>query len=225
MNQALGNFDKTIYFTQPIEESPVNLWNSIGELAADIRAGKVSTMLIVGANPVYDAPADLDFRTLLPTVKFTARLGLYEDETSALCHWHIPQAHGLESWGDARAYDGTVTIIQPLIAPLYGGKSNCDFLAVLGGRAGKPSHDIVREFWQAGEERRGLRRFLGADAARWRNGRHDISSQAGFAQSGNRRPGASPPRRKELRLFFVPIRRSGTGNLQIMAGCRNCRSR
>jgi MoCo/4Fe-4S cofactor protein with predicted Tat translocation signal len=151
MNQTLGNFDKTIYFTQPIAESPVNLWNSIGELAADIRAGKVSTMLIVGANPVYDAPADLDFRGLLPRVKFSARLGLYEDETSALCHWHIPQAHAFESWSDARAYDGTVSIIQPLIAPLYGGKSECDFLAVLGGHVGKSSHDIVREFWQAGK--------------------------------------------------------------------------
>jgi molybdopterin-containing oxidoreductase family iron-sulfur binding subunit len=82
-------------------------------------------------------------------VKFSVRLGLYEDETSALCHWHIPQAHALESWGDARAYDGTVTIIQPLIEPLYGGKSEHDFLSLLNGQTGKPSHDIVREFWQA----------------------------------------------------------------------------
>jgi MoCo/4Fe-4S cofactor protein with predicted Tat translocation signal len=149
INQALGNFDKTIYFSQPIEESPVNQWHSIGELAADIRAGKVTTLLILGGNPAYDAPADLGFRDLLPKAKFTARLGLYEDETSALCHWHIPQAHSLESWGDARAYDGTISVIQPLIAPLYGGKSEIDFLALLNGQAGKPSHDIVREFWQA----------------------------------------------------------------------------
>jgi MoCo/4Fe-4S cofactor protein with predicted Tat translocation signal len=149
INQALGNFDKTIYFTQPIEESPIDQWQSIGELAADIRAGKVTTVLILGSNPAYDAPADLGFRELLPKVKFSARLGLYEDETSALCHWHIPQAHSLESWGDARAYDGTISVIQPLIAPLYGGKSEIDFLALLIGQAGKPSHDIVREFWQA----------------------------------------------------------------------------
>jgi molybdopterin-containing oxidoreductase family iron-sulfur binding subunit len=149
MNQTLGNFDKTVYFTEPIEESPVNQWQSIGELAADIRGGKVSTLLILGGNPVYDAPADLGLGDLLPKVKFTARLGLYEDETSALCHWHIPQAHSLESWGDARAYDGTITVIQPLIAPLYAGKSEHDFLALLTGQAGKPSHDIVREFWRA----------------------------------------------------------------------------
>jgi MoCo/4Fe-4S cofactor protein with predicted Tat translocation signal len=148
MNQALDNFDKTVYFTEPIEESPINQWQSIGELAADIRAGKVSTLLILGGNPAYDAPADLALKELLPKVKFSARLGLYEDETSALCHWHIPQAHILESWGDAKAYDGTITVIQPLIAPLYGGKSDIDFLALLNGQAGKPSHDIVREFWQ-----------------------------------------------------------------------------
>ena len=149
INQALGNFDKTLYFTQPIEESPANQWESIGELAADIRAGEVTTFLILGGNPAYDAPSDLGFRDLLPKVKFSARLGLYEDETSAQCHWHIPQAHSLESWGDARAYDGTISIIQPLIAPLYGGKSEIDFLALLNGQPGKPSHDIVREFWQA----------------------------------------------------------------------------
>jgi molybdopterin-containing oxidoreductase family iron-sulfur binding subunit len=149
INQALGNFDKTVYFTQPIEESPINQWESIGELAADIRSGRVTTLLILAGNPAYDAPSDLGFRELLPKVKFTARLALYEDETSALCHWHIPQAHSLESWGDARAYDGTITVIQPLIAPLYGGKSDIDFLALLNGQAGKPSHDIVREFWRA----------------------------------------------------------------------------
>ena len=148
INQALGNFDKTIYFTQPIEESPVNQWQSIGELAADMRAGKVTTLLVFGGNPAYDAPSDLGFRDLLPKVNFSARLGLYEDETSTLCHWHIPQTHSLESWGDARAYDGTISVIQPLIAPLYGGKSELEILALLNGQAGKTSHDILREFWQ-----------------------------------------------------------------------------
>jgi molybdopterin-containing oxidoreductase family iron-sulfur binding subunit len=149
INQALGNFDKTVYFTQPIEDSPSSQWDSLGELAADIRAGNVSTLLILGGNPAYDAPADLGFKELLPNVLFTARLGLYEDETSTLCHWHIPQAHDLESWGDARGYDGTVSVIQPLIAPLYAGKSDHDFLAVLNGQAVKPSHDIVHDYWQS----------------------------------------------------------------------------
>ena len=191
INQTLGNFDKTVYFTEPIEESPVNQWQSMGELAADIRGGKVSTLLILGGNPVYDAPADLGLSDLLPKVKFSARLGLYEDETSALCHWHIPQAHSLESWGDARAYDGTITVIQPLIAPLYAGKSEHDLLALLNGQAGKSSHDIVREFWQT--QKTGiptLRCLLGEDAARWSDGRHGISSETSFVEAGNWRAGA-----------------------------------
>ena len=149
INQALGNFDKTLYFTQPLEVAATNQWQAIGELAADIRSGSVTTLIILGSNPVYDAPADLGFREILPKVPFTARLGLYEDEASALCHWHIPQAHELESWGDARAYDGTVSVIQPLIAPLYNGKSEIEFLTVLNGGASKPSHDIVLGYWQA----------------------------------------------------------------------------
>jgi len=148
MNQALGNFDKTVYFTAPLEVSPTNQWDSIGQLAADIRAGSVTTLLILESNPVYDAPADLGFKEILPKVAFSARLGLYEDETSALCHWHIPQAHELESWGDARGYDGTASVIQPLIKPLYEGKSEVDFLAVLNAQAAKPSHDFVHDFWQ-----------------------------------------------------------------------------
>jgi molybdopterin-containing oxidoreductase family iron-sulfur binding subunit len=120
----------------------------MGALAADLRAGKVTTLLIIGCNPAYEAAADLGFAELLPKVKFSAQLGMYEDETSALCHWHIPQAHSLESWGDARGYDGTISLIQPLIEPLYEGKSEHDFVAVLN-QAAKPSHDIVREYWQA----------------------------------------------------------------------------
>jgi MoCo/4Fe-4S cofactor protein with predicted Tat translocation signal len=143
------NLNRTVYFTDPLEVSAVNEWRSLGELAADIRAGTVTTLLILGNNPVYDAPADLGFNEILPKVPFTARLGLYEDETSALCHWHVPQAHELESWGDARAYDGTVSVMQPLIAPLYSGKSEIDFLAVLNGQSSKSSHDLVHDYWQA----------------------------------------------------------------------------
>ena len=148
MNQALGNFGKTVHFTAPLEVTADNQWDAIGQLAADIRSGSVTTLLIMGSNPVYDAPADLDFKSLIPKVAFSVRLGLYEDETSALCHWHIPAAHELESWGDARGYDGTVSVIQPLIAPLYGGKSELDFLIVLNGQ-GKPSHEVVHGYWQA----------------------------------------------------------------------------
>ncbi len=148
INQKLGNFDKTVYFTAPVEASPVNEWESLNELTQDMRAGRVEVLIVIGGNPVYDAPADLDMVDLLPRVPYSVRLGLYEDETSSKCHWHVPQTHFLEEWGDARAYDGTVSLIQPLIAPLYNGKSAYDLLALLNGQADKLNHDIVHDYWR-----------------------------------------------------------------------------
>src|SRR5665213_1637282 len=150
MNQRLGNFEKTVYFTPPVEASPVNQWQSLNALAEDLRAGLVDALFILGGNPAYDAPVDLGLPGLLPHVKFSARLGIYEDETSALCHWHIPQTHFLEEWGDAKAFDGTVSLIQPLIAPLYNGKSAYELFALLNGQPAKSNHDVVREYWQQG---------------------------------------------------------------------------
>ena len=99
------------------------------------------------ANPVYDAPADLDFATAMDKVGLRVKLGLYEDETTERCHWHVPAAHSLEAWGDARAADGTVTILQPLLAPLYGGKSPHEFMAALVARE-RPGYEIVKEHWK-----------------------------------------------------------------------------
>ncbi len=149
INQRLGNFDKTVYFTAPLEASPVNEWQSINDLAIDLRAGQVEVLMVLGGNPAYDAPADLDLRNLLPRVPFSVRLGLYEDETSTLSHWHIPQTHFLEEWGDAKAFDGTVSVVQPLIAPLYGGKSSYELVALLNGQPGRSNHDVVRDYWQS----------------------------------------------------------------------------
>ena len=103
---------------------------------------------MLGVNPVYNAPADLRFGENLLKVRTRIHLSLYEDETAELCHWHVPEAHFLEAWGDARAYDGTLSIIQPLISPLYDGKSAHEILAVLGGQAGTTGHDVVRSYWQ-----------------------------------------------------------------------------
>jgi len=148
MNDALGNVGKTIIYTSPVEANPVNELASIGELVADMRAGQVETLLILGVNPVYSAPADLNFAENLLKVKTRIHLSLYEDETAELCHWHIPEAHYLESWGDARAYDGSVSIIQPLISPLYEGKSAHELLTVLAGNGEISGHEVVRDYWQ-----------------------------------------------------------------------------
>jgi MoCo/4Fe-4S cofactor protein with predicted Tat translocation signal len=148
MNHALGNVGRTVFYTDPIAARPVDQIASLGELVAEMEAGQVELLVIVGANPVYAAPADLHFAEHLAKVKLRVHLGLYEDETAALCHWHIPEAHYLEAWGDARAFDGTITIIQPLIAPLYSGKSAYELLAVLAGELDPSGYKIVRDYWR-----------------------------------------------------------------------------
>jgi MoCo/4Fe-4S cofactor protein with predicted Tat translocation signal len=148
LNQTLGNAGKTISYTDPVEANPVDEIASFGELVQEMRDGAVETLLILGGNPVYDAPADLNFLDALKRVKLRAHLGLYSNETAAWCHWHIPEAHYLESWGDARAYDGTVSIIQPLIQPLYGGKTPYEVMNILATLADQSAHDTVQAYWR-----------------------------------------------------------------------------
>ncbi|MGA2855278.1 MAG: TAT-variant-translocated molybdopterin oxidoreductase [Candidatus Sulfotelmatobacter sp.] len=148
-NQASGNVGKTVFYTDPVNANPVNQTESIKELAADIQAGKVDLLIILGGNPAYDAPADLNFAELLKSNKVPLRVhhGLYQNETAELCQWHVSAAHDLEAWGDARAYDGTASIIQPLIAPLYNGKSPLEFVALLNGQSDATGYDLVRAYW------------------------------------------------------------------------------
>ncbi len=167
-NQALGNVGKTVFHTDPVDANPVNQTESIKELVADMRGGKVDLLVILGGNPVYDAPADLDFADTLKNSKVPLRVhhGLYQNETAELCQWHVSQTHELEAWGDTRAYDGTVSIIQPLIAPLYNGKSALEFVALLSGQADATGYDLVRAFWQ--------KQHTGADFEQfWRKSLHD----------------------------------------------------
>ncbi|MFZ0738217.1 MAG: TAT-variant-translocated molybdopterin oxidoreductase [Candidatus Acidiferrales bacterium] len=146
MNQALGNAGKTVEFTEPIEVSPE--MDGLAELAKEMEAGEVTTLVILGSNPAYTAASDLEFPAKLLKVGLRIHSGLYNDETAELCHWHIPEAHYLESWSDARAYDGTVGIVQPLIAPLYDGKSAHEMIAAIAGVNGKTGHDLVRDYWK-----------------------------------------------------------------------------
>jgi molybdopterin-containing oxidoreductase family iron-sulfur binding subunit len=149
MNAALGNVGKTVSYTDPIEGNPTDQLDSIRELVADMKAGKVQTLLILGGNPVYSVPADLDFAGALKNVYWKAYLGLYADETARQCIWTVPEAHYLESWGDVRAFDGTVSFIQPLIAPLYGGKTALEVIATFGGQPDKSDHELVQAYWQS----------------------------------------------------------------------------
>ena len=104
--------------------------------------GKVQTLVIVGGNPVYDAPANLSFGGFMEKVPLRIHLGYWNDETSRLCHWHVAETHSLEAWSDARALDGTTTILQPLIAPLYDGKSAHELLAAFSERPDRSGHDM-----------------------------------------------------------------------------------
>jgi MoCo/4Fe-4S cofactor protein with predicted Tat translocation signal len=168
INQALGNVDKTVVYTETVSANPVNQFDSLKELVGDMRGGKVELLVIMGANPVFDAPSELDFRDALmnTNIPFRVHLGLYQDETAQLCQWHINEAHYLESWGDTRAFDGTVSIVQPLIAPLYEGKSATELAASLLGNWQMSAHEVVQGYWQ--------KQPTGADFDMfWRRSLHD----------------------------------------------------
>jgi molybdopterin-containing oxidoreductase family iron-sulfur binding subunit len=144
MNEALGSVGATVTYLPPAPAAG----GTLQDLARAMEAGDVRLLLILGGNPVYTAPADLNFATLLDRVALRVHLGCDEDETSQLCHWHLPEAHFLESWGDARAVDGTVTILQPTIAPLYGGRTATEVLSALTADGARTAYEIVRAFWK-----------------------------------------------------------------------------
>lgn len=187
INATLGNIGTTVTFTEPVEVEPVVQVASLRALVEAMAAGQVDTLLILGCNPVLTAPADFDFTGRLAQVGFTVQNSLYYDETSALCHWHIPQSHYLEAWGDGRAYDGTVTIIQPIIEPLFNSKTPYELMAVLLGEPNRTAYEIVRGFWDSYYQ--GLADPAQPNAeAFWRTALHD-----GFIAGT-----AAPPQQVEL---------------------------
>ncbi len=149
INNALGNVGKTVFVTdETVNPLPSNQLADIKDLVADLNAGKVDWLIILNSNPIYDAPADLDFLSAFNKANIVVHLGSHVDETGENAHWHIPSAHYLESWTDARAYDGTVSIVQPMIDPLYGGKQVHDFFQLLTNQPLDSPHDAVRETWK-----------------------------------------------------------------------------
>ena len=147
INHRLGGQGQTFEHTPPVAFEPVANVESIRTLADAMRAGRVRMLVILEGNPVYDAPADLEFAARLRTVARSVHLSAYADETSAYCRWHLPRVHEFEQWSDVRAFDGTASIVQPIIAPLYGGHSAHELLNVLL-RSGAAAHDTVRGVWQ-----------------------------------------------------------------------------
>jgi len=182
INSSLG---APVVFTKSATggEDPVA---AIKALAADMSSGAVSTLVILGGNPVFTAPADTQFGAALAKVKTSIHLGLELDETAKAASWHVPQAHTLECWGDGSAIDGTVTIQQPMIEPLYGGKSAIELLAMLFGAPSAKGFEIVKNYWMSA--------FTGDKEAAWRTALHD-GVVAGSA-SAELKPGADAGRVK-----------------------------
>ncbi len=149
INAWLGNRDKTVFYIDPVEVSPTDQNASLRALVTDMEAGRVDTLVILGgANPAYTAPADVAFAAATKRVRLNIHHGLYDDETGVLCQWHIPESHYLEGWGDARSYEGTASLVQPLIKPLYESRSIHEMMAVLLGQGSRYGLDIVQEYWR-----------------------------------------------------------------------------
>jgi MoCo/4Fe-4S cofactor protein with predicted Tat translocation signal len=144
MNAELGNIGTTVRYAAESDPGRPDHVTAIASVVEDARAGRIDTLLILGGNPVFDAPVDLDFAGALGSVPNAIHLSLHENETSHACRWHLPRAHYLESWGDARSWDGTIGITQPLIEPLYGGKSPIEVLSILIDNPAKTGYEIVR---------------------------------------------------------------------------------
>lgn len=149
LNAALGNAGRTVRY---LEDAGRPEALGIVQLAEQIQAGNVSTLVIADSNPVYTAPADLDFAGRLRSVEFSVHLGYHVDETARACTWHIPRAHDLECWGDLRAADGTESIQQPLIDPLYPSWGPVELLGRVAGRT-ESGRELVRATWSARPDR------------------------------------------------------------------------
>ena len=149
LNNKLGNVGKTVFYTDPLEVNSVDQRQSLEDLINDLDGGRVELLVILGGNPVHNTPADkrLDLPRL-EKAKLRVHWSQYKDETTELCHWHVPAAHFLETWGDTRSYDGTVTIMQPLIEPLHEGKSAYELLAVFSDQYDRKPYDMVKGYWQ-----------------------------------------------------------------------------
>lgn len=159
INAALGNIGKTVELI-PVPEAK---GGSIADLTKALGASQVKSLVILGGNPAYDAPADLDFANAMENAENVIRLGYHEDESAPKKGWNIPQAHYLESWGDARSADGTLVPVQPLIAPLFAGMTQIELLARLTGEAVFTPYDLVRETFfglTGGRSENGWKRFL-----------------------------------------------------------------
>jgi MoCo/4Fe-4S cofactor protein with predicted Tat translocation signal len=161
INQQLGNVGETVTYSKAAKTG-----SSITELAKELNGGKVQTLLILGGNPAYDAPADAEFAKAMKVPATSIHLSYEVNETSAAATWHIPEAHFLEAWGDVRHVDGTASIQQPMIDPLFGGKTGAEIVALLVGEKKNKAYDLVKAQWKLADKQ-------------WREALHEGIAEAG----------------------------------------------
>ena len=225
-NASNGAVGKTVVYTETVAAVPSVQVDDLKSLVADMNAGKVQWLVMLGVNPLYNAPSDLKFEDAFNKVPNTVHLGSLRDETGFYSTWHLPKAHYLESWSDARAYDGTISVMQPMIDPLYGGVSSHDVLQALLDPSISAYDAVVAN----------AKTYIkGGDfATAWRKALHDgwVEGTAFEAKSlgaGARRCNGWRTRihrlrrslRVALRSYSRLIRRCMTGAMQTTAGCRS----
>jgi molybdopterin-containing oxidoreductase family iron-sulfur binding subunit len=205
LNAALGNVGTTVTYYPAVDPAEGDHAGDLRALAQAIEAGQVETLVILGGNPAYDAPGDLGLAAKLARVRNVVHVSSHRDETSALANWHVPLAHYLETWGDHRALDGTLGIQQPLIAPLYSGRSEIEILAAMVGEGPRAGYDLVRET---------MRPMAAAGFERtWRRALH-----MGFVD-GNAAPAAVTPRGADVATQLAarqPGAAIGQNNLEVV---------
>ena len=199
INAALGNVGQTVQVLEGVEAEGAH---TIEELASDLNGGHVEILVILGPNPLYSTPPALGFHDAIRRARLVVRLGQMYDETSRYSHWHVPEAHYLETWSDSRAFDGTTTIQQPLIAPLYGGKSAHEILTILLAKPDQSSHDIVKAYWQSQDK-------SGDFDTMWQTSLHNgwvngLKSQAIPVKGTVSLPALTPAESGSLEVVFRP---------------------
>ncbi|MDB6057204.1 MAG: molybdopterin oxidoreductase, iron-sulfur binding subunit, partial [Verrucomicrobiales bacterium] len=196
INQTLGNVGNTVSYSRSAAFQPANQIVALRDFAHELQEGRVQTVFVLGNNPVYSAPSDFDFSNSLAKVKRSIHIGLDYNETAAVCTWHIPQAHYLESWGDTRSFDGTGSLQQPLIAPLYGGRTIYEVLGAMQQQQPiRTDYEIVRDYWRSKKHWNDFEKS-------WRKGLHD-----GFVADT-----AEHPQQAKLRIKSLAELKPNTSN-------------
>ena len=204
INTAVSAYGKQALLIGDPNAATVSQLDGIKSLVSDLNSGKVDCLVILNANPIYNAPADLHFSTAFEKAKVTAHLGSHYDETGHEAQWHIPAAHFLESWSDVRAYDGTASIVQPMIDPLYGGKTAHHFLQALLDEPGLSPYEAVRLTWKPvikGDFESGWRKALHQG---WIDGTTNVSSQPYLKGVSFEAKVPTPSPKESFEIIFRP---------------------